>query len=104
MNAVRSWKKKWKSSNQETMRTFSIFAVIVLLRIFWPCPMILEKIVFTLMTFKIYFMVCWALNISLRVLLLRQFQTVFSTLKVIHGKFMMIKEESTLLSYVIPAC
>ena len=49
-------------------------------------------------------MVYWALNISLRVLLLRQFQTVFSTLKVIHGKFMMIKEEFIVLSYVIPAC
>ena len=48
-------------------------------------------------------MVYWALNISLRVLLLRQFQTVFSTLKVIHGKFMMIKEEFIVLSYVIPA-
>ena len=31
-------------------------------------------------------MVCWALNISLCLLLLRQFQTVFSTMKVIHGK------------------
>lgn len=80
------------------------FAVIFLLRVFWPCPMILWNIVFTLMTFNIYFMVCWALNISSRVLLLRQFQTVFSTLKVTHGKFMIIKEESTLLSYVIPAC
>ena len=78
------------------------FAVIVLLRIM--IPMILWNIVFTLMTFNIYFIVCWALNISLCLLLLRQFQTVFSTMKVIHGKFMTIKVESTLLSNVIPAC
>ena len=52
----------------------------------------------------ISFMIYWALNMSLRVLLLRLFQTVFLTLNVIHGGFMMKKEESILLNYIIPVC